>query len=358
MTLLVALLASTLFISNAMKSEYNTIINSYPDIVITNQKALRDTTINEDEVYKVLSIKGVSSAVARVWGHYYFLNGDEKFLILGRDEFETYSNPLLNASSNIAKDSMLVSKEVKKSLQKSYYTEYFNFIKADGSIKRLTIQKTLERSNFLENSALIIMNNDSAKEIFEYDDHEVTDLSVSVANKIEVAFIAAKLKILFPSARVSVKDDLRVMYENIYNLRSGFFLTIFIITFFTFFIIIYDKVSGLNSEQRREIGILKALGWRVGDVLNTRFYEGAMISLVSYILGIVLAFIYVYYFNAPYLKGIFLNNYDLLKDFRIVFNIDFETLALLFFLSVPIYIAATVIPSWRVATLEADEVMR
>lgn len=358
MTLLVALLASTLFISNAMKSEYNTIIDSYPDIVITNQKALRDTTIDEDEAYKVLSIKGVSSVVSRVWGHYYFLNADKEFLILGRDEFETYANPLLNATSNIAKDSMLISVGVQKSLQGSYYSEYFNFIKADGSIKKLTIQAILEKSNSLENSSLIIMNKNAAQDIFEYKANEVTDLGVSVANKEEVAFIAAKIETLFPSARVSVKDDLRVIYENIYNLRSGFFLTIFIITFFTFFIIIYDKVSGLNSEQRREIGILKALGWRVGDVLNARLYEGVIVSVLSYLLGIIVAFIYVYLFNAPYLKEIFLNNYDLMSDFRIMFSVDYETLALLFFLSVPIYIAATVIPSWRVATLEADEVMR
>jgi ABC-type lipoprotein release transport system permease subunit len=358
MTLLVALLASTLFISNAMKSEYNTIINSYPDIVITNQKALRDTTIDEDEAYKVLSIKGVSSVVPRVWGHYYFLNADTKFLIFGRDKFETYSNPLLNASSNITKDSMLISQGVKKSLHESYYDEYFNFIKADGSIKKLTIKATLKQSNSLENSSLIIMNTDSAKEIFQYKDNEVTDLGVSVANENEVAFVAGKIETLFPMARVSVKDDLRVKYENIYNLRSGFFLNIFTITFFTFFIIIYDKVSGLNSEQRREIGILKALGWRVGDILNARLYEGVIISLLSYTLGITMAFIYVNLFNAPYLKDIFLNNYDLMHDFRIVFSIDYETLALIFFLSVPIYIAATVIPSWRVATLEADEVMR
>ncbi len=358
MSLLIALLASTLFISNAMKDEYNKIISTYPDIVITNQKALRDSTIDENEVNKLLAIEGVSSAVPRVWGNYYFLNADKKFLILGKDEFETYPNPLLNENLDIKNHSMLISLGVKKILDDNYYHNYFNFIESNGSIKKMQIQSLLNTKESLKNPLVIIMNKDDAQEIFQYSKNEVTDLAVTVVNRSEVAFVATKIRILFPSAKVSIKKDLRVFYENVYNLRSGFFLTVFIITFFTFFIIIYDKVSGLNSEQRYEIGILKALGWRVGDVLSAKLYEGLIVSLFSYILGISMAFIYVYLLNAPYLKDIFLNNYDLIGDFKIVFSVDYNTLSLLFLLSVPIYIAATIIPSWRVATLEADEVMR
>ena len=358
MSLLVALLASTLFISNAMKDEYNAILDNYPDIIITNQKAMRDSTIDESVIDTVLAIKGVSRVVARVWGEYYFANADKKFTLVGIAQFQEYSNPTLNDISHISDTSMLISSGVYEVLKSSYYVDYFNFIKADGTLKKLNLDRNFITSNTLENSSLIVMSEENVKDIFDYKESEATDLSVSVANENEVAFIAAKINTILPNTKVTVKDDLRVKYENIYNLRSGFFLTIFIISFFTFFIIIYDKVSGLNSEQKREIGILKAIGWRVGDVLNSKLYEGLIISLFSYVLGVLLAFIYVYVLDAPLLKKIFLNNYDLMNDFVIHFSVDYETLALLFFLSVPIYIAATIIPSWRVATLEADEVMR
>lgn len=357
MTLLIALLASVFFISNAMKLEYNSILDTYPDIIIINQKALKDTTIHENAIDKILPIQGISSVVGRVWGKYYFRHLHKTFLILAKDEFETYANPLLNATS-VEKGKMAISTGVQKSLYKSYYKEYFNFIKVDGSLKKMYISSILETNNTQENSSLIIMSKSDAQDIFGYKENEDTDLAVNIANKTEITFIANKIKLIIPNANVVVKDDLRVEYENIYNYRSGFFLTIFIISFFTFFMIIYDKVSGLNSEQKREIGVLKALGWRVGDVLNSKLYEGLIISISSYILGITLAFIYVYIFNAPLLKKIFLNNYDLLKDFSFHFSVDYQTLALLFLLSVPIYIAATIIPSWRIATLDADEVMR
>ena len=205
---------------------------------------------------------------------------------------------------------------------------------------------------------MIVMSKESVREIFDMSPTQATDIVVKVANVEEIATIASKIKLMYPDCRVITKDDLKISYQNIFDYKSGVFLALFIVSLFTFFIIIYDKASGLSSEEKREIGILKAIGWRVDDVLKEKFYEGFIISFFAYLLGVFLSLGFVYILKAPLLQNIFTGYSELKTSFELPFVFDIQTLALVFFLSVPIYIAATIIPSWRSATLEADEVIR
>ena len=202
------------------------------------------------------------------------------------------------------------------------------------------------------------MSKDSAREIFDMDADKATDVVVKVANPKEVPMIVSKIKSIYPDTRIITSNDLKVSYQNIFDYKSGIFLALFIVSLFTFFIIIYDKSSGLSSEEKREIGILKAIGWRVDDVLKEKFYESFIISFFAYTLGVGLSFAFVYIFQAPLLKNIFVGYSQLRTNFELPFVFDAQSLFLVFFLSVPIYIGATIIPSWKVATLEADEVIR
>ena len=241
---------------------------------------------------------------------------------------------------------------------KNYYKEYFNFIKPNGTLKRVDIVGVFDGDTQLESNDMIVMSKDNVREIFDIDESMATDIVVKVLNPDEVQTIASKIKLLFPDSRIVTKNDLKISYQNIFDYKSGIFLALFIISLFTFFIIIYDKASGLSSEEKREIGILKAIGWRVDDVLKEKFYEGFIISFIAYILGVLLAFGFVYILQAPLLQNIFTGYSQLKTSFELPFVFDIQTLFLVFFLSVPVYIAATIIPSWKSATLDADEVIR
>lgn len=364
-TLLTFLLTSIFFITNSIKYELDSTVDALPQIIVQKIKAGRHYDIEADVVDNILGIAGVSDAVARVWGYYYFENAGVNFSIVGIDQFENqYKDSFTKVVEKFDFDaldinsSMVVGKGVKEVMNDNYYKEYFNFIKPDGTLKKVTLAGTFDGDTSLESNDMIVMPKDIVREIFDISEDMVTDIVVKVANPEEIPMIASKIKQMYPDTRIVTNIDLKVSYQNIFDYKSGVFLALFIVSLFTFFIIIYDKSSGLSSEEKREIGILKAIGWRIDDVLKEKFYESFIISFFAYILGVLLAFAFVYLFQAPILREIFVGYSQLKTNFELPFVFDVQTLFLVFFLSVPIYIAATIIPSWKVATLEADEVIR
>ena len=364
-TFLTTLLTSVFFISNSIKYELNTTLKSLPEITLQKLKAGRHHSINTQIVDELINIAGVEDAIPRVWGYYYFANAGVNFSIVGIDEFENQYKDSLNKiikendfSKAQENSSMIVGSGVKKILDENYYNEYFNFIKPNGTIKQVNIGGVFNSNLQLESNDIILLPKEIAQDIFNIQEDMATDIIVKVANPEEIFTIASKIQLMYPDTRVITNKELEISYQNIFDYKGGIFLALFIVSIFTFFIIIYDKVSGLSSEEKKEIGILKAIGWRVEDVLKEKFYESFIISFIAYSFGILFSFTFVYIFQAPLLRNIFTGYSQLRTSFELPFVFDFNTLFLVFFLSVPIYIAATIIPSWKSATIETDKVIR
>ena len=364
-TSLIFLLSSIFFISKSIQHELNLSVDSLPEITIQKLKAGRHHNIDIKIIDKILEIPGIKSASPRVWGYYFFENAGVNFSVVGIDEYEDqYKNSLNNVVKNndfskaLENSSMIIGNGVKEILNENYYKEYFNFIKADGTFKRVNIQATFSEATNLESNDLILLPLELAQEIFLMDENKATDIIIKVSNPNEIDTIASKIKLMYPDCRVITKQDLAISYQNIFDYKGGIFLVLFTISIFTFFIIIFDRISGLSSEEKKEIGILKAIGWKVEDVLKEKFYEAFIISFSSYIFGVFLALIFVYIFQAPFLSNIF-TGYSILKpNFNLPFVLDIDSLILIFLLSVPIYVAAIIIPSWRNSTIETDKVIR
>ena len=103
---------------------------------------------------------------------------------------------------------------------------------------------------------------------------------------------------------------------------------------------------------------MKAVGWQVQNILQIKFIEGWLISLFSFFLGTGIALYYVYAMQAPVLRNLFTGAGRLKPTFDLIPVIDLQIYFLIFVLTVPIYIMATIIPSWKAAIIDADEVMR
>lgn len=359
-TLLVMLLSSLFLIQSSIKYEVNKVVSDFPDIVLQNQKAQRYTTIDDKNLNKIYEIYGVSDVIARVYGEYQYQQAGIGFKIVGIDIFETpkqeYLERLLK-SSELRAGEMLVSEELANIFANNYYKDAFNFLKPSLKIKKMRIAQTF-KSDAIDKRYLALMGKEDAKEIFGYKADEFTDIAVYLSNQNELANVITQLQQLYPNAKIVTKEDKQTEVEMLFDYDSGIFIALFIISIFTFFMIVYDKTNSVSSTEKREIGILKALGWRVEDILRVKIYESSIVSIFSYTMGVVLALAYIYFFDGYYLRDIFLNIAGVEKIESLDLRVDLQPLAIVFFLSVPVYIAATIIPSWKIATQDADEVMR
>jgi len=95
----------------------------------------------------------------------------------------------------------------------------------------------------LESNDMIVMPKRLVREIFDIKENKATDIVVKVPNQDEVQTVASKIRLMYPDTRVITSNDFKVSYQNIFDYKSGLFLALFVVSIFTFFMVVYDKVT-------------------------------------------------------------------------------------------------------------------
>jgi ABC-type lipoprotein release transport system permease subunit len=362
--IIIFLLSSVLFISSSLQNTLLGTLEDQADFTLSRVQAGKSINTPVGWVDQILEINGISKVAPRVYGRYFFAPREESFLVVGVDFFDEQSSKELRSlvkglelKSFLSTDSMLVGEGVKSFLSEHYYKEHFSFKTPEGSFKKVKIQQVLSSQTNLIANDMIIMPIELAREIFGLGEDEVTDITFNVPNDAEWDNIIGKLHLLFYDVRVVEKREIRKAYENLYNYKGGLFLILYLVAMVTFMLILYQRYSMVYSTERKEIGILRAVGWSIKDILKLKFYETVVVVLVSFVLGVVLAYLYVFVLNAPLLSQIFLGGANLPNHVEFVPVLEFGLLGSIFlFYAIP-FLAAVLIPAWKIAVTPPKEAM-
>jgi ABC-type lipoprotein release transport system permease subunit len=344
-TLVVFMLASVVFFVQAIKREASVILKDTPDMIIQRMSAGRHELIPVSYLDQILSIRGVSTAQARLWGYYYDpVVGANYTLMVSED-------------SGPPAGSIIIGQGVSRA-RLALEGDALEFRSHDGTVIDLNVKSTIARESELVSSDLILISEQDFRRIFGTPAGFATDLAIRVKNPREIPTVALKAAVLLPDTRQILREEILRTYDAVFSWRGGMMLVILCGSLLAFIILAWDKASGLSSEERREIGILKAIGWETSDVLLMKFWEGMAISLSSLLAGVILAYAHVFFTSAALFEGALKGWSVLYPSFRVTPFIDFSQLVILFFLAVVPYTVATIIPSWRAATVDPDSVMR
>jgi len=361
---MVALLSSVLFMSSSLRYSLTQTLEAQPDFVVTKLQGGEPTATPIAWMDELAEIYGVSKVTPRVYGRYFFKSKGKSFLIMGVDFLEEQSHKGLeeligatNLKSFLKGNQMLVGQGVQSFLEANFYEKSYKFLTSKGEFVDVKIAKTLlPQTNLLSND-MIIMPLELAQTILGYGEEEVSDVTFSVVNPDEWQNIMDKVSALHYDLRVVSRDEVAKSYEHLYNYKGGLFLVLFLILLATFLLILYQRYSMVYSSEKRQIGLLRAMGWSISDVLKLKFAETLLVVLFSFILGVVLAYVFVFIFDAPLLSAIFLGGENLENHLHFVPLVEFSTLSTVFFIYALPFIASVMIPVWRVAITDAKEAM-
>ncbi len=344
-TLVVFLLASAMLYSQALKHKAAALLAGSPEIVLQRLEAGRHALMPADYIERLGKLRGVARVEGRLWGYYFDPAVAANYTVMAPERDGAAPGQTV-IGAGIARVRGLAAGDV------------LSLRDYDGQPHAFTIARVLPAETELTSADLMLVAPDDFRALLGVPVGAFTDLALSVTNPSEVRRVARKLAERLPDSRPILREEVLRTYESVFDWREGLLLALLAGGLLAFLIFAWDKATGLSAEERREIGILKAIGWETGDVLRMKLWEGGLISFTAFGLGYGLAHLHVFYAGAPLFAGVMRGWSVLQPSFTLTPQVDPLQLTTLLLLSVVPYTVATLAPVWRAATVDPDSVMR
>lgn len=344
-TLLVFLFSSVLLLSQGLRREAALLLQDAPEVIVQKLVAGRHDLLPATWLEPLRRIRGVSRVEGRLWGYYYDSAVKANYTLMVAPERELAAGDIL-IGATLAR------------VRQLGIGDYLSLRTATGQPLPLKVAGVLDSASELLNADLLLLSETSYRQLFNLPSAVYTDAVLAVRNPREARTVAGKIVLALPDSRPILREEILRTYDAVFHWREGLVFITLGSLLLAFMILAWDKAAGLNAEEKREIGILKAIGWETGDILRMKLWEGLLLSLTAFLAGYALAYWQVFYGGArlfaPVLKGWAV----LYPEFRLTPAIELSQILALLAVTVLPYLVATLIPGWRAAISDPDAVMR
>lgn len=344
-TLLVFLFSSVLLLSQGLRREAALLLQDAPEVIVQKLVAGRHDLLPAAWLELLRRIRGVNRVEGRLWGYYYDPAVKANYTLMVAPERGLAVNDILIGASLARVRQLGVG-------------DYLSLRTTLGQPLPLKVAGVLDSASELLSADLMLLSEAGYRQLFNLPLEVYTDAVLTVRNPREARTVAGKIALALPDSRPILREEILRTYDAVFHWREGMVFITLGSLLLAFMILAWDKAAGLSAEEKREIGILKAIGWETGDILRLKLWEGALLSLTAFLAGYTLAYWQVFYGGArlfaPVLKGWAV----LYPEFQLTPTVDFSQILVLLAVTVLPYIVATLIPGWRAAISDPDAVMR
>ena len=364
-SLLVALtiLGAVAFISDGLEREAEISTLFAPDITVQILQAGRQIPVQMSFVKNITDIQGTEKVVPRVWGYIY--QNNKMYTVMGID-VANMPIPHEEIGFTITSGRFLQPKDNSSAIVGSYFADFFGIETNDTLILQNDSKQTFNYTIVgifsmkinLYTSDLILMPIQDAREFFTISPEEATDLCVYTTRNAQPRTVATLITEKIPNARVLTRTALRDALATAYGARSGFVSTIWYILLLAVIMVAWNQASAVSSESKREVGILKSLGFSTIDILEIRLMESLILGFVSASIGVFLAIIYDLYLGAPIIKDFMLGWASVYPTFPLPIYVQLTSVSILYAIALFPLLVGSLVPAWKSAITEPDIAMR
>ena len=346
-------------ICEGIKCQYKSALEQGGDVYVARDNYGSNAPIELDMIEQIQGIQGVTHVVPRVIGRTYVKG---KFLaVLGAaPQYFPSSIKIIQGTAPKAKGEVLLGRKAAEFAGLEVGTRF--------SMKRKPAQVFKIVGLFASpcniwNTDLVLMDFGDASDLFGLDG-KATDLSVMTRPGYEeIVDIIVRLseeeeQSGQPALRVQTRELIDRYSQRGFDIKAGFY-TGFYCLVFALGIPSIGVISGFGlSERRREIGVMKSLGWQTQEVLEMVALENLLLSLLSVPFIVLVTAGWIYLLNGAGISKFFIASLDVMIPFSVPSRIFPIPVFLGTLLAIIMTMVGSIYSTWRTSIVPPSEAMK
>lgn len=352
---------SAISISEGIKFQSLISVEEGADIYVTSDHYGSNAPISLDYLDRFRKMEGVVKVFPRVVGRTYF--ADCLATIVGIPP-ENIPKSIRLAQGGIFRERGEVI--IGRGLAKALHLQIgIRFTLSTNPSKVFKVAGIFDADATIWSANLILMVFEDASEFFKMKG-KATDILIYtrpgyapfLAKEIQEKMEASNPDKVEPPLRVQDKSLVKRYFQRGFNYKAGVFTALYTVAF-ALAIPALLIVSGFGqTERRKEIGVIKATGWQTQEVMEMVALENLVISLTSAPLAILLAMVWLKWFNGAFIAQFFIAEIGLMAPFPVPSRFLPLPCLFAFLFAIVLTMVGSLYSTWRTATIPPVEAMR
>jgi len=270
-----SILCSAEFIREGVVQDISASVDEGPDIIVQRLVGGRQGVVPTDWLSNVTDTHGVRLATPRVWGYADVGNG-RLLTIMGVNSTEYGSIIGATGTELLEQGRFLNESDTRKMIVGSGIVDMMaasalsiqiqvgsilSLISFDGELVDFEVIGIFSSESKIFSYDLILTDINSSREVLGVDNSSCTDVAVWSDYGSDLDSVAFRLDTGITDARVLTRDAISDAMLKTYGGRAGVVALLWTVVLLAVVLLAFTASSAGSEEARREVGLLKALGY-------------------------------------------------------------------------------------------------